>query len=248
MIELEVMKVEGIVIVEVNYSESSKILKVLTRDYGVISVMSKGCRNLKSKLRGVSSKFSYGDFHLYYKENGISTLVAVDIKNSFRNILMNIDNISYATYLLDLVEQVSKHSNDKELFSNLVNTLIKIDEGYDVRVLTNILELKMLDFLGIRPVIDGCSICGSSKKIVTIDPTSGGYICQECYHNEKIYNEKTIKLIRMFYYVDISKITKLDVHDDIKKEINEFIDLYYDRYSGLYLKSKVFLKNLSKIG
>ena len=163
-------------------------------------------------------------------------------------ILMNIDNISYATYLLDLVEQVSKHSNDKELFSNLVNTLIKIDEGYDVRVLTNILELKMLDFLGIRPVIDGCSICGSNKKIVTIDPTSGGYICQECYHNEKIYNEKTIKLIRMFYYVDISKITKLDVHDNIKKEIDEFIDLYYDRYSGLYLKSKAFLKNLSKIG
>ena len=99
-----VIKVEGIVISETNYSESSKILKVLTDEYGVISVMSKGCRNLKSKLRGVSSKFSYGTFHLHYKEKGISTLTAVDTKNSFRNILMNIDNISYATYLLDLGE------------------------------------------------------------------------------------------------------------------------------------------------
>ena len=243
-----VIKVEGIVLGETNYSESSKILKVLTNDYGVISVISKGCRNLKSKLRGVSSKFSYGDFHLHYKENGISTLVAVDIKNSFRNILMNIEKISYATYLLDLVEQVCKHSEDKRIFTDLIETLIKINEGYDMGVLTNILELKMLDFIGIRPVIDGCSICGSSKKIITIDPTSGGYICSECYHNEKIYSDKTIKLIRMFYYVDISKITKLDVKSEIKKEINEFIDLYYDRYSGLYLKSKTFLKSLSKIG
>ena len=106
----------------------------------------------------------------------------------------------------------------------------------------------MLDFLGIRPVIDGCSVCGSIKNIITIDPTSGGYICKECYRNEKIYSDKTVKLIRMFYYVDISKITKLDVKDEIKKEIDEFIDLYYERYSGLYLKSKEFLKSLSKIG
>ena len=245
---MAVIKVEGIVVGETNYSESSKILKVLTDEYGIISVISKGCRNLKSKLRGVSSKLSYGIFHLNYKENGISTLTAVDTKNSFRNILMDIDNISYATYLLDLVEQVSKHSDSKGIFSNLIATLIKINEGYDPSVLTNILELKMLDFLGIRPVIDGCSICGSEKKIVTIYPTSGGYICQECYHNEKIYSDKTVKLIRMFYYVDINKITKLDVKNEIKKEINEFIDLYYDRYSGLYLKSKAFLKSLSKIG
>ena len=33
----------------------------------------------------------------------------------------------------------------------------------------------------------------------------------------------------------------------LKKEIDTFINDYYDRYSGLYLKSKEFLKNLEKI-
>ncbi len=244
---MEVIKVEGIVVGETNYSESSKILRVLTDDYGIISVMSKGCRNLKSKLRGVSAIFSYGFFHIYYKSTGISTLVGVDTLNSFSKIMMDIDKISYATYILDLVEQVAKHSDTNGYFRILIDTLIKINDGYDYTILTNIFELKMLDFLGIRPVIDSCSICGSKNKIVTIDPTAGGYICQDCYRNEKIYSDKTIKLIRMFYYVDISKVTKLEIHDDVKKEINEFIDLYYDRYSGLYLKSKSFLKNLSKI-
>ena len=64
---MAVIKVEGIGVGETNYSESSKILKVLTDEYGIISVISKGCRNLKSKLRGVSSKLSYGIFHLNYK-------------------------------------------------------------------------------------------------------------------------------------------------------------------------------------
>ncbi|MDD6223912.1 MAG: DNA repair protein RecO [bacterium] len=245
---MEILKVEGIVIGDTNYSESSKILKILTQEKGIISAMSKGCRNLKSKLRGVSAPFSYGTFHLYYKSEGISILVGVDIKNSFHNIMTDIEKISYATYLLDLTEQVHKNSNEGTIFSLLISTLEKIEEGYDISILTSILELKLLNFLGIRPVIDGCSICGNDKKIVTIDPTNGGYICQECYHNQKIYNAKTIQLIRMFYYVDISKITKLEVKSEIKQEINEFIEEYYDRYSGLYLKSKSFLKNLSKIG
>ena len=67
--------IEGIVIRETNYSESSKILNVLTKDRGLIGVMSKGCRNMKNKLRGVSRKLIYGSFHIYYKENGLSTLI-----------------------------------------------------------------------------------------------------------------------------------------------------------------------------
>ena len=51
----------------------------------------------------------------------------------------------------------------------------------------------------------------------------------------------------MLKYVDISKISKLDISDIVRNEINSFIDEYYDRYSGLYLKSKEFLKNIEKL-
>ena len=64
---------DGLIISEVNYSESSKILNVLTDKYGVIGVISKGCRNIKSKLRGVSRKLVYGRFNVYYKSDGLST-------------------------------------------------------------------------------------------------------------------------------------------------------------------------------
>ena len=72
-------------------------------------------------------------------------------------------------------------------------------------------------------------------------------MCKNCVLEERIVNIKTIKLLRMFYYVDISKISKLDISDNIKRELNQFIDDYYDRYSGLYLKSKEFLKKLMLI-
>ena len=52
------------------------------------------------------------------------------------------------------------------------------------------------------------------------------------------------KIIRMYKYVDISKISKLDVGEDTINEVNEFIDDYYERYTGLFLQSKQFISKL----
>ncbi len=55
---------------------------------------------------------------------------------------------------------------------------------------------------------------------------------------------KAIKLIRLYYYVDINSLTKIDIKENVYNEINSFIDRYYDRYSGLYLNSKKFLNKI----
>ena len=243
---MKIESFEGIVLSETNYSESSKILNVLTSEYGLIGVMSKGCRNVKSKLRGVSRKLIYGKFHVYYKENGLSTLIGVDVINSFSKSLMDLERISYCSYLLDLSLQVVRQSED-DFFLLLRDSLLKIEEGFDPLVITNIFELKILDYLGVRPSIDSCSMCGSDKAIVTISASRGGYVCRNCFTNEGFVSEKTIKMIRMYYYVEIKNITKLDVSNEVSREINQFLDDYYERYTGLYLKSKDFIKKINTL-
>ncbi len=240
-------KIEGIVISEISYGDTSKILNILTKDRGIIGVMSKGCKTLKSNLRSVSCRLTYGIFDMYYKEDKLSTLISVDVINNFKNIKTDINQISYASYILELTEQVTKQNKNKEIYNLLISSLIKINEGFDPLVIMNIVELKYLDYLGVMPVIDSCSICGSMTNIKTISAYKGGYLCQDCYTNEPLVSDKTIKLIRMFYYVDIAKIEKLDISNQIKNEINNFLDDYYDRYTGLYLKMKNFIKNLNKL-
>ena len=240
--------VEGIVLSETNYSESSKILNVFTKEYGVIGIMSKGCRNMKCKLRGVSRKLLYGKFHIYYKKEGLSTLKDVDVVYSFSKLLTDLEKVSYASFLLELTLQVVRENDDVAILELLKDTLVKMEEGLSPIILTEILELKLLDYLGVKPCIDCCSVCGSNKAIVTVDSSAGGYLCRECYHNEPLVSDKMIKLLRMFYYVDIKSISKLEVRDSVSLEINQFLDDYYDRYTGIYLKSKDFIKQLEKLG
>ena len=218
---MKIVDVKGLVLNETNYSDSSKILNVLTSEYGLIGIISKGCRNLKSKLRGASRKLVYGTFHFYYKENGLSTLISIDVISDYPKTIMNLENVVYASYLLDLTRQVVKQSKDSNILPLVVSSLDKIENGLNPAVVTNILELKYLDFLGVSPIVTGCAVCGKTTNIVSLSPTAGGFICKDCYQNEGYYSEKAIKLLQMYYYVDLEKITKIDVNSKVNEEINK---------------------------
>ena len=56
------------------------------------------------------------------------------------------------------------------MYNLLISALVKINEGYDASVITNILELKFLDFLGVMPIIDRCSNCGKiHSKVINYE-------------------------------------------------------------------------------
>ena len=244
---MKIVDVKGLVLNETNYSDSSKILNVLTSEYGLIGIISKGCRNLKSKLRGSSRKLVYGTFHFYYKENGLSTLISIDVISDYPKTIMDLERVVYASYLLDLTRQVVKQSKDSNILPLVVSSLEKLENGLNPAVITNILELKYLDFLGVSPIVTGCAVCGKTTNIVSLSPTAGGFICKDCYQNEGYYSDKTIKLLQMYYYVDLEKITKIDVNPKVNEEINKFLEDYYDRYTGIYLNSKKMLKNVIEL-
>lgn len=237
-----VAKVDGVIISEILYKDTSKIINVFC-DEGIIGILARGACKPRSPLANFTSKLTYGTFHINKRE-GLSTLIEVDVIDNLKVIKKDLVKISYASYITDLVNQVYKHEENNNIYKLYIDSLIKINEGYDPLVITNILELKLLEYLAILPTIDKCVVCGNIHDIVTISSYKGGYICKNCLDNDVIVNVKTIKLIRMFYYVDISKISKLDISDNIKNEINRFLDEYYDRYSGLYLKTKEFLNKI----
>lgn len=87
-------EIEGIIIKEIPYGETSKIIHVYTKD-GVVGIMCKGAKTLKSPFRATTLKFTYGRFNIYYKENKLSTLTSVDIINPLSTLKNDIILLSY---------------------------------------------------------------------------------------------------------------------------------------------------------
>lgn len=236
-------KLEGIVVSEFTYEESSKIIKIFTKE-GIVSIIAKGAKKLKSPFFSSTSKLTYGIYNIIYKENGLSRLVDADILDDFRNIKKDIVKLSYATFITELSMEVYKHEDNKNIYELYLASINKINKGFDPLGISDILSLKLLDNLGIRPVIDKCVSCGSTKDIVTVSSYLGGFVCKKCLKNEPLVDTRTISFIRGLYYIDIAKISKLDIPDKVKKEIDIFINDYYERYSGIYLKSKSMLESI----
>lgn len=240
-----VKEIEGIIVSETAYGESSKIINILSTTGEIIGVMAKGAKKIKSPLRIATEKFTLGVFNVYYHKDKLSTLTSADILNPLLNIKTDIMKIGYLTYIIELAYQTAKQNVDEHIYSILKSTILKMEEGLNPRILTNILELKMLDYLGVGIDLDKCIKCGNSKNILTINGDEGGYICSDCRTNEPIYSEKTIKMFRLYYYVDINSITDLKISDEVASDIDTILKEYYDRFTGLYLKSKEFLKTIA---
>lgn len=239
-----ITKVEGFILSEVSYGETSKVINLFTREYGLIGVMCKGVKSLKSRLRALTMRFTYGFFYIYKKDGKLSILKDVDVINPFSTIHSDIMLISYFNYISELTLQVYKESGDSRIFPLFLEVVLKFEQKLDPLVLTNILEIKYLDFLGVSLNLDGCSKCGSTSRIITIDASNGGYLCQNCVTNEPIVDVKVVKMLRMYYYVDVKSISKLEISDEVKLTIDSFLNHYYDRFTGIYLKSKDFLNKL----
>lgn len=255
MILLKVEKIEGIIIGEQLYGESSKILKIFTKKYGLISVISKGCRRPKSQLRIASSTLVYANFDMNYKENKISILLGADILDLFKNIILDYSDLTKKTYVFVILSLTVQVINQKgitqeeivSIYDICINSIKKIDEGFDPFVIFDIVRLKFLEFLGVKPSLDCCSNCGECNNIVTFSSSCYGFICSSCYNNEPLVSKSSIKMLRMLYYVDIEKIRKLELTKEEKEEIDEFLNVYYEEHTGVYLNIKDKLKVISKL-
>lgn len=242
-----ITKVEGMIVSETPYGDTSKIIHLYTKEFGIISIMCKGVKSMKSRLRALTMKFTYGFFYIYYKEDKLSLLKDVDIIEDFKVIKNDILLISYLNYITELTTQVYKHSVDEGLYELYLSVIKKMNQGMDALILTNILEIKYLPYLGVGLELDRCILCVNKTNIVTIDADTGGFICKNCYRNQILVSSKTVKLIRMYYYVEIDSISKLSISEEVAREINFFINRYYERYTGLYLQSKKFLNKMLKV-
>lgn len=240
---MEIISIEGIVVSSVKYGENSKILNIFTKDKGMIGVIAKGALKEKSKLRVVSNLFTYANFQIYYKEGKLSTLVSADVINYFMNIKSDLVKFGYLGYLVDLAKNVYKENNSSNIYNILISSLLKLEDNFNPKVISNIVMIKYLSYLGVGLYLDGCSECGETS-VVSMSHSKGGYVCARHITNEVVMDASVIKMFKAYYYIDIDKISELNIKEKVINEIDEFLTIYYRDYTGLYLKSRKFLENI----
>ena len=108
---LRLIKTKGIVTKVVNYSDSDKILTIITAEQGKIQVFCKGAQRPKSSILASTEFLSFSEFVLYEGNTEMYRLSSADVIEIFYNIRIDMDKLSYATTISQIMNDVCQEGD-----------------------------------------------------------------------------------------------------------------------------------------
>src|SRR5699024_1079125 len=234
-----------------DYGETHKIVTICSESLGKFSAIARGAKKPKSRMAAVTQPFIYGQY-LVYVSRGLSTLQQGTIIESFRPIREDIEKTAYAAYILELTDKlVDSKRPDPYLFKQLYETIKWISEHDESHIPIMMYELKLFAKGGIAPVIDKCVNCGENEtSLFAFSIREGGLLCQKCVHLDQHSVPLTnvlVKLLSIFSLTGLEQVGTISVKDENKQLLRQLLDAYYDQYGGYFLKTRKFIKQMSRL-
>ena len=249
-----ILNTQGIVLKAVRYKENDVILTLFTRKLGKVTAIAKGAKRNKSSLLSSAQLFSYANYTLKLKGN-MYTINQADTIKSFYDISYDIESFSYATYITKLVETCTcENQTNNRLFILLAQTLyLYTQKNTDKKFITRAFELKFLDYIGFRPVVNRCSSCGNkSINSSTFNVYEGGLLCDLCSETTESNIKLDVTTIRLIEYIlnnDILTCSKAKVSGYITYELEKILKQYLNFYvENISFKSLSLLMDIKNKG
>lgn len=151
----------------VNYSETSQVVTLLTREGGKIAGMAKGSRRAKSSFDGAIEIFSYGQVMFTQKAGGqLATLTDFEQQPRFRALHTNLRAINTALFAAELTEAFLEDGDPHPpLFDKFIKFLETVQDTKEESTMWAWLilyQLRLLEEVGLAPVLDVCVNCGAA--------------------------------------------------------------------------------------
>jgi DNA repair protein RecO (recombination protein O) len=124
---MNALRTDGIILTRTNFGEADRILKVLTPDNGVVSVMAKSVRREGAKLAGKIELFAVCDLNLHVGK-GMATLTGAKMKRFFSQILTDYDRLQFGYDVLKIINKSVEAVAEQEFYNLLLATLQALDD------------------------------------------------------------------------------------------------------------------------
>ncbi|MBI5473011.1 MAG: DNA repair protein RecO [Ignavibacteriae bacterium] len=126
-----IVKTEAIVLSAMKFRDTSKIVRLYTKEFGKVSVIAKGARDAKSKFRGGLEPTNHVACVIYRHSNReLQLLSQCDIVQSFRTLSDNLEKMFAALSAVELVDLVSHGEDENQtLFTLLLNHIRVVNDA-----------------------------------------------------------------------------------------------------------------------
>ncbi len=171
----------GLVLREVKYKESSKILTVLTEEEGKLTVEARGALRKGSRYAAAAQQLTFSELTLF-ENRGRHTLTEGAVLEDFAPLRERFEDFALGSYFAELLEAVSdEDSPDAAVLRLGLNALFALSRQlYPSEHIKAVFELRLLCLAGFAPEVSRCVVCGRSDVAAPRLSLAGGVHCAAC--------------------------------------------------------------------
>lgn len=177
---------EAIILQTHAYSETSKILRLLTQTHGVRSAIARGALRPKSRYGGLLEPFTVGMATLYLKDGrDLQTMSGFELVRSGQALGRDLLRFGAASLLAEVVLRTASEAADPALYEQVRRALHRLERAEPEAVESTALAetWALTDRLGFGPELEECLTCGrmlDAAEEAVFDHGAGGVRCVEC--------------------------------------------------------------------
>ncbi len=222
---------EAIVLRKTRLGEADRILTLYTPHLGKIQAFAKSIRKPKSKMAGHLEMITHSQVQLTRGRN-LDTVTGARTIHGFYNLKTDLWQASRALYVSELVERFTPDRMENQpVFDLLLATLEQLAAGDTGDLLLRLFELRLLDRLGYRPYLDGCTVCARPPAPGRnwFSPASGGLICADCGHLQPIrypLSGGAERLLLLLQFGDETSVARVRPSVGLAREVEQVIRRY----------------------
>ncbi|MBI5484554.1 MAG: DNA repair protein RecO [Deltaproteobacteria bacterium] len=234
-------KLQAIVLSTTDYGESDRIAALFTLEHGRLNGFARGARNSRKRFGPALETFARIDLQLSYKV-GLSSLRQADVITVYQGIRSDLGCIAHALYACELVECITPEGQPlPRLYRLLTAYLERLDSGHQNDADRRLFEVNLLNILGYRPSLEGCSRCGSEFTGAGALMQHGGeLLCRFCAATGRIIVAPALQ--GLLACLSTGRFGLVQLSDDALQQAGILLDEAVTVHAGKKLKTLDFLR------
>lgn len=186
---MALVSTEGIVLKTYPLGDTSRIVVVFTRDFGMVRLVAKGARTTPSRFGFSLEPLSRSRLVFYQKpDRDLQLLSKAEVVDPVGSRLSNLTRLAHAQAATELIDRlVWGEEPQADLYDLLARTLDVTARApvAGLAAVTIAFDLQVASLLGYRPRFDACAGCGAALSPRRLfSPARGGLLCDRCAAGE----------------------------------------------------------------
>lgn len=183
---MSALATDAIVLHMLDYLESSRILRIVTRDAGVQSVLARGARTSRKRFGSALDLFAEGHAELQVRPGrDLHTLISFDVRVSHASIGADLSRFTAAAAVAEAVLLIVHDEAASRVFDTIADTMTRIAAAPINAVASDAIGglWRLLGEIGVAPTLELCAACHKpieAERDVSFSHAAGGALCERC--------------------------------------------------------------------